>query len=253
MPRASIDLGSNSVLLLVRDDDGATLHDEARVVGLGAGLGDRGLLRPDREEAALAALADYAQTAARLGVSPWQIEAAWTSSGRRALNAAAFAGRVEAATRIRLRVISGEEEGRLTWLGALGDLPLPDGPIGVVDLGGGSTELVLGEGPRIGSRASLEIGSVRLTEQFFGPQPGRYKPTDLARLRTHVDAVVAEHTWQVLPRALVGVAGTVTTLAAMSLGLTTWDRDRVHGSRLTRGTLRRQIDQLLAAGPRERR
>lgn len=253
MPRASIDLGSNSVLLLVRDDDGATLHDEARVVGLGAGLGDRGLLRPDREEATIEALTDYARTAAELGVQPWDVIAAWTSSGRRALNAQAFIGRVESATRIRLRVISGEEEARLTWIGALGELSLPDGPVGVVDLGGGSTELVLGEGPRIGSRVSLELGSVRLTEQFFGPEPKRYRPADLARLRAYVDETVATYQWQVLPRSLVAVAGTATTLAAMALGLTRWDRDRVHGSRLTRGTLRRQIDQLLSAGPRERR
>lgn len=253
MPRASIDLGSNSVLLLVVDDDGATLHDEARVVGLGSGLGDRGMLRPDREAAALEALVEYAQTARGLGVQPWEITTAWTSSGRRALNATGFIQRVEAACRIRLGVISGEEEARLTWKGALAHLPLPGGPIGVVDLGGGSTELVLGEGERIGSRVSLELGSVRLTEQFFGATPQRYRPQDLARLRAFVDDAFAAHTWTHLPRALVAVAGTATTLAAMELGLTTWDREAVHGSRLTRAALRRQIDRLLPTGPRERR
>lgn len=253
MPRASIDLGSNSVLLLVIDDGGTVLHDEARVVGLGAGLGDRGLLRPDREEAALAALVDYAETARGLGVQPWDITTAWTSSGRRALNATGFIQKVDAATRIRLQVISGDEEARLTWRGALAGLPLPEGPVGVVDLGGGSTELVLGEGPRIGSRTSLELGSVRLTEQFFGTEPVRYRPQDLARLRAFVDAAFHGHTWRHLPRALVAVAGTATTLAAMELGLTTWDREVVHGSRLTRAALRRQIDRLLPTGPRERR
>jgi len=253
MPRASIDLGSNSVLLFVVDDEGATLHDEARVVGLGAGLGDRGLLRPDREEATLEALCEYAETARGLGVQPWDINAVWTSSGRRALNATGFIQKVETTSRIRLHVISGEEEARLTWTGALAGLPLPDGPVGVVDLGGGSTELVLGEGPRIGSRVSLELGSVRLTEQFFGPDPKRFRPQDLAKLRAFVDAAFADHTWTHLPRALVAVAGTATTLAAMELGLTEWDRDAVHGSRLTRAALRRQIDRLLPTGPRERR
>lgn len=253
MPRAAIDLGSNSVLLLVVDDEGATVHDEARVVGLGSGLGDRGLLRPDREEAALAALVEYAETARGLGVQPWDIATAWTSSGRRALNATGFIQKVEAASRIQLEVISGEEEARLTWRGALAGLSLPGGPTGVVDLGGGSTELVLGEGPRIGARVSLELGSVRLTEQFFGPQPNRYRPQDLAKLRAFVDAAFAEHTWTHLPRALVAVAGTATTLAAIELGLTSWDRDAVHGSRLTRAALRRQIDRLLQTGPRERR
>lgn len=253
MPRASIDLGSNSVLLLVVDDEGNTLHDEARVVGLGAGLGDRGMLRPDREVAALEALVDYAQTARDLGVQPWEITTAWTSSGRRAMNATGFIQKVEHHSRIRLTVISGEEEARLTWRGALAGLPLPGGPVGVVDLGGGSTEFVLGEGPRIGSRVSLELGSVRLTEQFFGPEPTRYRPQDLAKLRAFVDETIATHSWSHLPRSLVAVAGTATTLAAMELGLTAWDREAVHGSRLTRAALRRQIDRLLPTGPRERR
>ena len=82
MPRAAIDIGSNSVLLLVTDDVGAILHDEARVVGLGRGLGDRGLMAPDRLEAAQAALADYVATAGRLGVEPWQIKAVATSAAR---------------------------------------------------------------------------------------------------------------------------------------------------------------------------
>jgi exopolyphosphatase/guanosine-5'-triphosphate,3'-diphosphate pyrophosphatase len=253
MPRASIDLGSNSVLLLVVDDEGATLHDEARVVGLGAGLGERGMLRPDRELAALEALVEYAEIARGLGVQPWEIVTAWTSSGRRALNATGFIQKVEHHSRIKLNVISGEEEARLTWRGALSGLPLPGGPVGVVDLGGGSTEFVLGEGPRIGSRVSLELGSVRLTEQFFGAEPARYRPQDLAKLRAFIDETMAAHSWSHLPRALVAVAGTATTLAAMELGLTAWDRDVVHGSRLTRAALRRQIDRLLPTGPRERR
>ena len=152
-----------------------------------------------------------------------------------------------------LRQGSGEEEARLTWNGALAGLSLPGGPVGVVDLGGGSTEFVLGEGPRIGSRVSLELGSVRLTEQFFGPAPKRYRPQDLARLRYFIDETLATHSWSHLPRALVAVAGTATSLAAMELGLSEWDRTVVHDFRLTRGALRRQIDRLLPTGPRERR
>ena len=85
--RASIDLGSNSVLLLVLDDAGNTVHDEARVVGLGKGLGDRGLFRPDRMDATFTALEDYARRAAALGVAPKDIRAAATSASRRAMNA----------------------------------------------------------------------------------------------------------------------------------------------------------------------
>ena len=87
MPRAAIDLGSNSVLLTVIDDDGRLLHDEARVVGLGKGLGDRGSFAPDRMAAAQAALADYARTAQQLGVQPSRVAAVTTSAARRAENA----------------------------------------------------------------------------------------------------------------------------------------------------------------------
>jgi exopolyphosphatase/guanosine-5'-triphosphate,3'-diphosphate pyrophosphatase len=253
MPRAAIDIGSNTLLLLVVDDDGNTVHDEARVVGLGQGLGVRGMLKPDRMDAALEVLRDYADTARSLGVPPYDVRAAATSAARRALNARAFLDRVQAETQFGVQIVSGEREALLTWRGAAGDLRLPRGPVAVVDLGGGSTELVQGEGAEIRSRVSLEVGSVRLTEQFFGPTPDRYKPADLARLREAVDEVSAGISWERLPRALVAVAGTATTLAAMERGLTSWDRTAVHGMRLTRGALRRQIDRLLHSDAAERR
>jgi len=251
--RASIDIGSNSLLLLVVDSEGVTLHDEARVVSLGKGLGDRGLFRPDRMIEALGVLGEFAQTARGLGVAAAEIRAVATSAARRALNATSFFDKVREATGIVVRVIAGEEEAQLTWQGALGQLNLPEGPICVVDLGGGSTEVVLGLGHRIRQRSSLEIGTVRLTEQFFGSTVDRYRPTDLARLRAHIDAIVATLRWPELPRSLVAVAGTATTLAAMELRLLRYDRTKVHGYRLTRAALRRWTDQLLHASPEERR
>lgn len=253
MPRASIDIGSNTLLLFVTDDDGTTLHDEAQVVGLGQGLGERGLFSPERMEAAIDTLARFALKARDLGVFAHDILAVGTSASRRALNARTFYDRVQQETGIQVRVISGDEEARLTWLGAMGGLSLPGGPIAVVDLGGGSTEIVVGEGDRVGSATSLELGSVRLTEQFFGTEPGRYKPADLARLRSAVDEAVSAARWSVQPRALIAVAGTATTLAAMEAGLARWDRRVVHGQRLTRASLRRWTDRLLAAGRHERR
>ena len=125
--------------------------------------------------------------------------------------------------------------------------------LGVVDLGGGSTEVVLGHGIEMGPRTSLELGSVRLTETFFGDAPGRYRPGDLARCKAHVRSVVESFDWQLSPKALVAVAGTATTLAAMELGLTEWQAERVHGFRLTRAALRTWTDRLFAASPAERR
>ncbi|RME24345.1 MAG: Ppx/GppA family phosphatase [Deltaproteobacteria bacterium] len=251
--RAAIDIGSNSILLLVRAADGRTLHDEARVVGLGQGLGDRGLFRPDRMDAAVAVLGDYVARCGELGVPVEDIAAVATSAARRALNARSFLDRVRAETGLAVRIISGEEEARLTWLGALDGLELAPGRTAVVDLGGGSTEVVIGEGARIGFRTSLELGSVRQTEAFFGNRPDRVDPRDLGRLRQVIEGDLQALREVPRPRSVVAVAGTATTLAAMQLGLVQWDRDRVHGSRLTRSDLRRFIDRLLASSREQRR
>ncbi len=253
MPRAAIDIGSNTLLLLVVDDEGNTIHDEARVVGLGQGLGSRGLFRPDRMDAAVEVLCDFADTARSLGVPPYDVRAVATSAARRALNARTFLERVQARSQLGVEIITGEREAQLTWRGATGGLRMPDGPIAVVDLGGGSTEVVQGVGAEIRERVSLELGSVRLTEAFFGPTPDRVRPAALAQLREAVAAGIADHSWERLPRAIIAVAGTATTLAAMERGLTVWDRDQVHGMRLTRGALRRQIDRLLHSDAAERR
>lgn len=254
MARAAVDIGSNSLLLTIVDDDGRIVHDEARVVGLGRGLGDRGLLAPDRMAAAEAVLDDYIAIAQRHGVEPWSIKAVATSAARRAMNAQTWFGKVQRRQGLRVRIISGDEEARLTWLGALRDLELPDGPRLVVDLGGGSTELVLGDGERVIQRVSLEIGSVRLTEAFLPESlSGPTDPGGLARLRNHVDIEVGKVSLDPAPRVVVGVAGTVTALAAVSLGLPRYASEQVHGSRLTRVDLARFIDRLLPATPDERR
>jgi exopolyphosphatase/guanosine-5'-triphosphate,3'-diphosphate pyrophosphatase len=245
---AAVDIGSNSVLLLVRDGD-RVLHDEARVVGLGRGLGERGLFRPDRMDAALEVLEAYAARANELGAGP--IRAVATSASRRALNAATFYARVRERTGIQVEVISGEEEARLTWRGGIDGLALPSGPILLCDPGGGSTEVIVGEAGHIRERVSLELGTVRLTEQFLGY--GVVDPGPLARLRAHVDAVVSGVTLPVAPRVAVAVAGTATTLAAMELGLESYDGARVHGASLPAASLRRFLDRLLAATPEERR
>ncbi|MCB9777922.1 MAG: Ppx/GppA family phosphatase [Alphaproteobacteria bacterium] len=252
-PRAAIDIGSNSLLLLVRSPSGDTLHDEATVVGLGRGLGDRGLFRPDRMDAAVEVLARYAQAALAHGVPAADVRAVATSAARRALNADTFFQRVLERTGLRIEVISGPEEARLTWLGALDGVPLPLGSVAVVDLGGGSTEVVVGEGERLAFRTSMEIGAVRLTEAFFGEGFDRYDPRDLGRLREAVQDACAVLTPDHHARSVVGVAGTATSLSAMNLGLTAWDRDAVHGSRLRRADLRRWTDRLLASSAAERR
>lgn len=249
--RAAIDVGSNSLLLLIVDKNGQPIHDEARVVGLGKGLGDRGVFRQDRMEAAIACFKDFAEKLKRAGVAPEQVRAVATSASRRALNANTFYAQVRAQTGIRVDVISGEEEARLTWLGGISGMDLPSGPIALVDPGGGSTEVIYGESDRIRYHTSLEIGSVRLTESFIGYHT--VEPGAFSRLRNYVEETVYPLEMPGIPRTVIAVAGTATTLAAMDLGLSTYDPAKVHGSTLTLTALRRHVDRLLEASPEERR
>lgn len=249
MPKAAIDLGSNSVLLTVLADDGQVLHDEARVVGLGKGLGDRGRFAPDRMEAAQAALSDYAQTAERLGVPPAQVAAITTSAARRADNAHEWFKHIRAHTGLGFRVISGEEEARLTWAGATSDFNMP-GPLVAFDLGGGSTEVVIGSQAGLEDRISLEIGSVRHTEAFLGT--GIVSAGQLTALRTDIQDAIAKVPFPLQANTAIGVAGTVTTLAAMELGLRNWDAAKVHKSTLSLEALRRWSSRLAASDQEER-
>lgn len=248
--RASIDVGSNSLLLTVVDDAGRVLHDEARVVGLGRGLGDMGRMQPERRALGARVLADYVATAAKLGVPASEIRAAATSGARRALDAPELFAELEARLGLRVETISGEEEARLSYLGALQGLPLPPPPHLVIDLGGGSTEVVLGEGPTLGWRRSLEIGSVRLTETFIDLEA--ITDADRDRLRAHVTRAA-----EVLPdaraaTAIVAVAGTATSLAAIDLGLDHYVAERVHGARLPLDRLEALADRLAHADAAQR-
>jgi exopolyphosphatase/guanosine-5'-triphosphate,3'-diphosphate pyrophosphatase len=202
-------------------------------------------------EAAEAVLRDYVDVARQHGIQPWSIRAVATSGARRAMNAATFFARLQRDLGLKIRVISGDEEARLTWIGSLRDLDLPDGPMLVVDLGGGSTELVCGTRTETSTRVSLEVGSVRLTEAYLGTQI--VEGGALVKARGHVDTLLRGVRLHPAPRTVVGVAGTVTTLAAMIQGLSTYEAHKVHGSRLTRADLASLIDRLLPATPEERR
>lgn len=250
MPRAAIDVGSNTLILLVVDDQGRTIHDEAIVVGLGKGLGDGGAFQPERKAKALEVFVRFAHTAGHLGVPADAIVAAATSGARRAADAPAFFAHVADQTGIHVRTISGDDEADTTWRGATGDL-VGDGVRLVIDLGGGSTELVIGRGPVLLHGRSLEIGSVRLTERFLGVGP--HDPQGFPAMVDHIDALVAGYSFEPRPGEAVAVAGTATTLGAMDLGLVAWDRDRVHHHRLSRTALQGFARRFLAASPEGRR
>ncbi|MCC2322723.1 Ppx/GppA family phosphatase [Cellulomonas xiejunii] len=231
---AAIDCGTNSIRLLVADVDPAagTLVDLERsneVVRLGQGVDRTGLLAPEALERTLSATRRYHEVCQRLGVEAVRFVA--TSATRDARNREDFVAGVRDALGVEPEVVAGDEEARLSFRGATGVLASRyDGPFLVVDLGGGSTELVLGtDAPE--AAVSMDVGSVRLTERHLHddpPTPAQVAAAD-ADVRAALDAAAA-----VVPLGrtvtLVGLAGSVTTLTAHALGLDHYDRTRIDGA-----------------------
>jgi exopolyphosphatase/guanosine-5'-triphosphate,3'-diphosphate pyrophosphatase len=238
---ATIDVGSNTVRLLVADVLGAAtwrvVDQDQTVTRLGEGLAHSGRLGEAPMARTLAAVRAYVERGGGLGARDVHIVA--TSAVREASNGRAFATAIEAATGRRVDVVSGETEARLTLRGVRCGLGALTGSMLTFDIGGGSTEYVLADGDSIRSMASLRLGVVPLAERF--PFPG---PVDASRHRALCDEIRARLDGE-LPAAirtarvdhLVGTAGTVTTLAALDLGLARYDGARVQGHALSRAAV----------------
>ncbi|WAL66608.1 Ppx/GppA phosphatase family protein [Amycolatopsis cynarae] len=259
MPRvAAIDCGTNSIRLLVAElthrHDGTVdlrdLHREMRVVRLGQGVDATGRLAPEALERTRKALADYTIAARRKGVERVRMVA--TSATRDASNRDEFFAMTREVLGVEAEVISGDEEARLSFTGAVGEQDPDDGPFLVVDVGGGSTELVLGDwdGQRasVTSAKSVDIGCVRITERALKSDPptgeeiaaARAFATEVLDRAFEVVDVAKAKTW-------IGVAGTVTTLSAVAQELPAYDSERTHLSRLSFSDIARMSDELLAA------
>ena len=246
---AAVDLGTNTTRLLVADvDDGRIeeLHRETRITRLGEGVDARRRLLPVPIARVRNVLSEYRRTLESLGAERTLVVA--TSAVREAENGEAFLGEVEWSYGFSTMLLSGEEEGRLTRRG-VGSGREPDPGTLILDIGGGSTELIVDE-----HHDSLELGSVRQTERFLhGDPPER---DELAACAAAVRSVLAERVPDEIRRrvdAAIGVAGTLTTLAALDLGLERYDRERVHGHRLSRDGARTQLERLAALPLTERR
>ncbi len=238
---AVIDIGSNSVLLLIarRREDG-TLEierDEARIARLSEGVSATGRLSGDAIERTVRILADYRRIAAEADAP---VQAVATEGLRMASNQEDFLLAAHRALGQRVRLISGEEEARLSYLSVARECE-PDVALRVVDIGGASTELVSGRGESVESIVSHKVGSVRLTELHVHSDP--ILPSELAAIEA---AATAALTTQPLEPADVvhGLAGTVTTVAALLLGLETYDRERVDGSQFAVSQIRSLRDEL---------
>jgi exopolyphosphatase/guanosine-5'-triphosphate,3'-diphosphate pyrophosphatase len=255
-PLAAIDLGTNTVRLLVADRDpagGLRPRLAAQTVArLGAGAAARGTLDPAAVERTLAALRAYRDRALAAGAREVLVVA--TAGVRQARDGEAFLARLRAEAGLRPRVASAEEEARLALLGALWGLGLPREPVGLVDVGGGSTELVVGRGADPEVVVSLPIGVVALAERFLARDP--IPPADLAACAAHVAARLGTEAWPAIgprrPARLLATAGTPVVLAALDLGLAAPDPARVRGHRLTRETIARLTGRLAALTLAER-
>jgi exopolyphosphatase / guanosine-5'-triphosphate,3'-diphosphate pyrophosphatase len=267
---AAIDCGTNSLRLLIADADPVshTLRDVERrmeIVRLGQGVDATGKLAPEALERTLRVLAEYARDIRAAGAGAVRMVA--TSATRDASNAADFTGGVQATLGITPEVISGDEEARLSFGGATAELAAAGSgsalapPYLVVDIGGGSTEFVLGGGadgtaaPSSAGLAaiSMDIGCVRLTERYLHSDPPaeaevKSATADIDRALDDVAAAIAVQE----ARTLVGLAGSVTTVTAIALGLTRYDPGRTHHARISADLVHAVTTQLLTQTRQER-
>ena len=239
---AAIDCGTNAIRLLV-SRDGADLVREMRTVRLGEGVDRTGAFAPAALERTFAAVDEYATIMRAHGASRLRFVA--TSASRDVSNRAAFITGIRERLGVGPEVIGGEEEARLSFAGATGSLAI-ERPALVVDLGGGSTEFVLGSDHPEAMR-SVDLGCVRMTERHLHGDPPTAAEISVATADIDMAIELAASTVSLeRARSLVGVAGTVTTVAAMAHGLDAYDADRIHGLVTSPGEVRAVAEALLA-------
>lgn len=246
---AAVDCGTNSVRLLIADVLPGRKVDvlrQMRVVRLGEGVDRTGELSPQALERTRVALVDYAATCRQYDVE--RIRMVATSATRDARNRSAFTEMVEVVLGVTPDVVSGAEEAALSFTGATGDLrdnESAPAPYLVIDIGGGSTEVVIGSAG-VQAALSVDVGCVRLTERHLWADP----PTAAQIAAARVDVMSAlDQVAAAVPveqaRTAIGLAGSVTTVAALALGLPAYDSEAIHLSRLSARHIRVVSERLL--------
>jgi exopolyphosphatase / guanosine-5'-triphosphate,3'-diphosphate pyrophosphatase len=247
---AAIDCGTNSIRLLIAEPDGSDglkdLERRLEIVRLGQGVDASGKFHPDALQRTFAAVDEYAKLIKNADVPAERIHFVATSATRDVKNRETFFAGIKERLGVLPDVISGETEARLSFVGALSRVNPEREPVLVMDIGGGSTELITGSsnGDMQGA-ISLDIGSVRVTERFLKQNP--VAADDLERAIAYVDGLLAHSgvdfgsigSW-------IGVAGTATTLAGVYLELERYDRERVHGSRIPLPAIAELLHRLAA-------
>ena len=249
---ASVDLGTNSTRLLVADVDDGRLQDVVRrlkITRLGEGVDERKRLLPAPIARVRNVLTDFRREADQLGAE--RTLAVATSAVRDAENGEAFLGEVEWSYGFKTRLLSGDEEAQLTFRGASMGRDVAENTL-VIDIGGGSTELVVGGAEGLSFHDSLNMGGVRLTERFLHSDPPTNEELDACGEAAR-ELLAQRVPRDVRPEAAIGVAGTITSIAALDLGLAEYDPDQVQGHHLSREGVRAQLERLAALPLAERR
>ncbi len=232
---AGIDCGTNSTRLIIGDGVD-TFEREMTITGLGKGVDATGLLAEDAIERVRLALADFREIMDRYELSGARMTA--TSAARDSSNRDAFFDVCERTVGVRPELLSGDEEAALSFVGATAELDPQDGPFLVFDIGGGSTEFAVG-GTTMEGGISTDMGSVRFSEKYIHSDPPL--PEELLACLSvaegHLDDVARELPAALGARQLVGLAGTVSTAAAVEIGLAEYDRSMVHHFRLERAAM----------------
>jgi len=241
---AAIDIGTNTILIVIaelrRDGSFAVLDDLAEITRLGEGVDHSSLISPAGEQRSLEVLQRYIERCQDLGVD--EIAAVGTSALRDANNSGEVRARFKRELRLEVRVLSGAEEAAYSYLAVRRGLSLAAGDLLVIDIGGGSTELTWGKEKGVYRSTSLKVGSLRLTERYLRSDPVRDE--ECAAMVQGIDDSVTSllEQWRLAARdlTLVGIAGTLTTLAAVEKKLTRYSHSEVHGSTLSLAEVRRQ-------------
>jgi exopolyphosphatase/guanosine-5'-triphosphate,3'-diphosphate pyrophosphatase len=246
-PVAAIDIGTNSVRLLVSQDGRATVERLMRITRLGKGVDASGRLDPAAIERTVAVLREYREVMDHFGVERVRMTA--TSAARDAANRDDFFDAAETAVGVRPELLSGMEEGRLSFLGATADLDPAAGPFLVCDIGGGSTEFTYGT-TEVEATISTDMGCVRITEAWLHGDPPTAEELSqaISIIELHLLDVMREIPQATEAATFVGLAGTVSTAAAVELGLAEYDRDRIHHFRLSKGAVE-DVFRTLATEP----
>lgn len=251
--KAVIDIGTNSIkFILAEMGNGGqfkAVMDKNNIAQLGEGLKETGKISPEAMARNCAAVKEFAEIARAEGAD--EIFAVGTMALRKASNTAEFAKMVKDEAGIEIRVIPGDDEARYSYLAVVSGIDLGQGRLVIIDTGGGSTEFVFGEGDRLDKRFSLELGALRITEEFLKADP--VSSDGVAAAEKSIDGFLADNGVNGKADKLVGMGGGITSMASVMFEMVEYDPDKVQGCKLSLAEVEKQIAMYCAKTIEQRR